>query len=498
MSCRKSREDIDTETLNTVAAPQPNSRARKLGSLIVICVAQLLDIFNASSAIILLPTLGQDLGFSESELQWVLSAYALTFGSLMLVSGRIGDVFHPKPVFCAGFLVMGLFSIPVAASVHPIMTIVFRAMQGLGAALNVPTGLSMIGTLFTEPREKSKAFALFAAIGGIGNVVGLIIGGFVTVGASWRWVYYISAIAIVPTSVVSWIVLPDVQKDRVGPKRNLDLPGVAALTCALILFVYALSEGGDAGWQSAQVIATLVVSVVLFVAFFLIERFQSDPALPPRTWRTKNFTPLFFCCWSPYWWLFVCAVNIVQLHVDVWGVSLSSTAIRCIPIGITGGLSSVIVGQLAHKVPRRALLTVGQVLQAAGAVLFALADAPSKYWSRIFPGIIVGMVGMACSYVGSTVSMMESAPPDQQGVVGAVMSTSYQIGATIGLAGKSSSPSPRLTLHTLMCLAVSTTVSVEISRKPGPSPQDGYTDAFWSVAAMSGLLGLVAICFVRS
>ena len=205
MSCRKSREDIDTETLNTVAAPQPISRARKLGSLIVICVAQLLDIFNASSAIILLPTLGQDLGFSESELQWVLSAYALTFGSLMLVSGRIGDVFHPKPVFCAGFLVMGLFSIPVAASVHPIMTIVFRAMQGLGtrvpdfrtlmphsppppgAALNVPTGLSMIGTLFTEPREKSKAFALFAAIGGIGNVVGLIIGGFVTVGASWRW-----------------------------------------------------------------------------------------------------------------------------------------------------------------------------------------------------------------------------------------------------------------------------------------------------------------------
>ena len=132
MSCRKSREDIDTETLNTVAAPQPISRARKLGSLIVICVAQLLDIFNASSAIILLPTLGQDLGFSESELQWVLSAYALTFGSLMLVSGRIGDVFHPKPVCCAGFLVTGLFSIPVAASVHPIMTIVFRAMQGLG------------------------------------------------------------------------------------------------------------------------------------------------------------------------------------------------------------------------------------------------------------------------------------------------------------------------------------------------------------------------------
>ena len=158
----------------------------------------------------------------------------------------------------------------------------------------------------------------------------------------------------------------------------------------------------------------------------------------------------------------------------------------------------MIVGQLAHKVPRRALLTVGQVLQAAGAVLFALADAPSKYWSRIFPGIIVGMVGMACSYVGSTVSMMESAPPDQQGVVGAVMSTSYQIGATIGLAGKSSSLSPRLTLHTLMCLAVSTTVSVEISRKPESSPQDGYTDAFWSVAAMSGLLGLVAICFVRS
>ncbi|TRM59428.1 major facilitator superfamily domain-containing protein [Schizophyllum amplum] len=439
MSSSKTREDIETETVN--ADVTGVSRARQLASLIVICLAQFFDIFNSSSAIILLPTLGDDLGFSQSELQWVLSAYALTFGSLMLISGRIGDVFHPKPVFCAGFLVMGLLSIPVAASVHPIMTIVFRALQGLGAALNVPTGLSMIGTMFTDPREKSRAFALFAAIGGIGNVAGLLIGGFVTVGASWRWVYYISAMAIVPTSLAAWLVLPDLQNDYDGRKRNLDIPGVATLTCALILLVYALSEGGDAGdtfsgWSSPQVIATLVISVVLLVAFFVIEKVQSDPALPPQTWRNKNFIPLFFCCWSPYWWLFVCAVNIVQLHVDVWGVSLSSTALRCIPLGVTGGFASMIVGQYAHKVPRRLLLTVGQVLQAVGTVLFALADSPDKYWSRIFPGIIVGMMGMACSYVGSTVAMMEGAAPNQQGVVGAVMSTSYQIGATIGLAGK--------------------------------------------------------------
>ncbi|KAF8896092.1 major facilitator superfamily domain-containing protein [Infundibulicybe gibba] len=428
--------------------------------LAILSGAQFFDVFNACSAIVSLPQMATDLQFEEGTVQWILSGYTLTFAAFMLVSGRLGDIFHPKPIFSAGFLVIGLLSIPIGASVNPIMAIIFRALQGIGAAMNVPAAVAMISIYFTESKERDRAYALYGAAGAVGNVTGLILGGILTSTASWRWVFYLLAIAMIPTSLTPK-----------SERRSIDWPGVACLTVGLIFFVFAISEGSSVGWNSPRVIATLVLSVVLLVAFFFIERIYMVQ---------QKFTPLFFYAWSVYWYFFACEMQLVQIFIDIWHISPLSASLRCLPFGITGGITAYLTGIFAPKVPRRLLLTMGQVFMGVGAVLFALGDTPQKYWSYIVPGMIIGMLGLGVAYVGCTIVVMEGARPGEEGVVGAMMYTAYQLGATIGLA-----------------IVTSITIGVNNSQ-PSGSLWPGYQASFWSVLGMNGLAIIAAFLFIKN
>ncbi|KAF9263092.1 MFS general substrate transporter [Marasmius fiardii PR-910] len=420
-------------TVDNAQAELPVTKLRRNLILFILCSSQFFDIFNASAAILSLPELGADLDFTPGSLQWILSVYTLTFAAFMLASGRLADITHPKPIFCVGYAILGLFSIPVAASVDPIMSIVFRAIQGIGAAMNVPSAISLLVTYFPDPAEQGRALAIFGASGSIGNIIGFIVSGALSARASWRWVYYLITILVVPFSVLGWFVLPKHHYPEARERRSVDWLGTTTLTAALILLVFALS---DSRWGTARVIVTLVLAVVLIVAFFVIEKFVKDPAVPPRTWTNKNFIPLFFYAWSIYWFAFGMELNLVQIFQDLWRTSAISAAIRCFPLGITAGISAILTGIFAPKIPRRILLIGGQVLMAASVVLFAFADRPSKYWSHMLPAMILGMTGVSVAYVGNTIAVMESARPIDQGVVGAIMYTAYQVGSTIGVAGE--------------------------------------------------------------
>ncbi|KAF8991548.1 major facilitator superfamily domain-containing protein [Cyathus striatus] len=409
---------------------------RKNLILTILCLAQFFDIFNACAAIVALPTISEELKFSPGTIQWILSAYTLTFAAFMLVAGRIADIVHPKPVFTLGFLVIGLLSIPVGASVNPIMAIIFRALQGIGAAMNVPSAMALISINITDPVERSRAYAIFGGVGAIGNVCGLIIGGVLTARVSWRWVFYFLAIVISPIAVLSWFVLPPHKKPESDTPRGIDWAGVSSLTAGLILFVFAITEGSGAGWGSARVIATLVLSIVLIASFGVIERIVKDPAFPPRTWSNKNFTPMFFYSWSVYWFFFVIESQLVEIFSTLWHNSALISAVRCVPIGLSAAVGTPVAAYITTKVPRRIVLVAGQVMCLVSVVLFALADTPNKYWSHIVPGMIIGMFGLIHSYVGCTTVVMDGARPGEEGVVGAVMNTAYQIGATLGLASK--------------------------------------------------------------
>lgn len=230
-------------------------------------------------------------------LQWVLAAYTLTFGSMQVPAGRLSDLYHHKPIFTAGYLCVGVFSILSGVSVHPIMLLVFRAVSGIGAAMTIPSAIAMIVINFPDPKEQARALGLYGAAGAVGNSIGFVIGGVLTAGASWRWVFHLIGIATIPFAVLSWFFLPRTPTTAPTVKRGIDVPGIAILTGGLILFVYAISDGGEAGWGSPQIIATLVLSVAFFVAFFFVERYVKDPAIPPRTWFNKNFAVMFFYSW---------------------------------------------------------------------------------------------------------------------------------------------------------------------------------------------------------
>ncbi|GAW01048.1 efflux protein [Lentinula edodes] len=474
-------EKSPSNTINTTLQQLPLSTLRKNLVLTVLSGAQFFDIYISCAAIIALPTLGADLGFSPAALQWVLSAYTLTFAAFMLISGRLSDMFHPKPVFVAGFLVIGLLSVPIAASVNPIMTIVLRALQGIGAALNVPSAIAMISTSFPDHKERSRAYAVYGAFGAIGNCLGFIIGGVISARTSWRWVFYVIAILVIPFAVVSWFILPAHTNRSAKGTKDLDWPGVSSLTVGLILFVFAVSRASAAGWQSPGVIAPLILSIFMFATFALIEHLVKDPALPPRTWTNKNFTPLFFYGWSVYWWLFSSELQLVQVFTNLWYLSPLSAAVRCLPLGISGGATAMLTGYIASRIPRRLLLVGGQVLMVVGAALFALANDPSKYWSHIVPGMVFGNIGVAVGYVGCTIVVMEGVREGEQGVVSAIMYTAYQIGATIGLA-----------------IVTSITLGVNQHLDADPVSQfKGYSIAFWSILAMNGFAILLTLVFVH-
>lgn len=233
-------------------------------------------------------------------LPWILTGYTLTFGAFQVPAGRLSDIYHPRPVFCLGFLLVGIFSILCAVSVNPIMLIVFRAVSGLAAAMTVPSAISILVQTFPDPKEKSDILGIFGAIGAIGNCVGIIVGGVLVARASWRWVFYVIALAVIPFSIASVFIVPktvQANSSAGAARRSLDLPGISVLTAALILFVYAISDGNTEGWGSPQIITTLILSVFLFAAFFVVERYVKDAALPPSTWSNTNFTPMFFYAW---------------------------------------------------------------------------------------------------------------------------------------------------------------------------------------------------------
>ena len=321
-------------------------------------------------------------------------------------------------------------------------------------------------------------------------------------------VFYILAIVVIPFAFASWFVLPSQprkeQTDNAnGAKPTVDWLGVLTLTLGLVLFVFTISSGSNgtssSEWATPRILVLLIISILLLIGFFFIERVVSQPAVPPRTWSNKNFLPLFFYAWSIYWWVFGVQIEIIQVFTDLWGMSALEAALRCLPLGISSGISAYLAGILAPHVPKKILLVSGQVLMLVGAVLFALADKLDKYWSHVVPGMIIGMIGLASSYVGCTILMMEGAREGEEGVVGALMYTSYQVGATIGVAGMFSYffSFRRRWCHTVIASITLGVNARTLSEVPSVLFK-GYQASYWSLVGLNAIMILLAAIFVHN
>ncbi|OBZ74760.1 hypothetical protein A0H81_05744 [Grifola frondosa] len=410
----------------------------KFTLLFVLCFAQFIDAFNNTAFIAAIPPIAQDLNISNSRSVWLLSGYQLTLAALLLSSGRLSDLYNPKWVFVAGTLLMSLCALGAGFVRSEIPLVVLRAFMGIGAALNIPSAMSLIIWLFPEPATQSQALAAFACAAGIGNVLGLITGALLVSFADWPWVLYFTTILTFILAIATIALLPSKNihiRDSIdgalsmAQLKRLDPVGVSSLTIALILFIFAVTSGSVDGWGTAQVIAPLVLSVVLAVCFVFWEAHLPTTlaAVPPSMWKYPDFPILIAVSLQPFMWWASVQLLFSWLYQEVYGWSTIMAAVHFLPLGLITFPIMAIASTLQQRFPLKWIILFGQVLALAGTVLLPFADSKERYWSLTLPGFILGSSGMLFVFTTTNIALFANTPPEVAGIVGAIFTCALQL-----------------------------------------------------------------------
>lgn len=410
----------------------PPSRASRNGgvALAVICVAQLMVILDATVVNVALPSIRHDLDFSLDNLTWVVTAYSLAFGGLLLFGGRTGDLFGRRRMFMIG---VGLFagaSLVGGFATTEAMLIIARAVQGAGGAIAAPTALALLATTFTEPAERSRAFGVFAAMGASGGALGLLLGGVLTDYASWRWALFINA----PIGALVLLLAPRVLDESQGSGKRLDLPGAITATAGMSTLVYGLTKASTDGWGSATTIVTLTVAAVLLIAFGLIERASTHALMPFRIFADRNRSGAYLIMLFLAGALFTTFYFLAQYQQNVHGWSPFHTGLGFLPMPVTiMFMSIVVVRRLIPRVGIRPFLTAGPALAVAAMITMSRLDVDSGYWEFLGSLLLLGL-GMGFSFVPLTMTAVNGVAPHETGLASALLNTGQQVGGAIGLA----------------------------------------------------------------
>jgi EmrB/QacA subfamily drug resistance transporter len=410
----------------------PPSQATRNGglALAVICVAQLMVILDATVVNVALPSIRRDLNFSLDNLTWVVTAYSLAFGGLLLFGGRTGDFFGRRRMFMIGIALFSGASLVGGFASSEQMLIIARAAQGAGGAIAAPTALALLATTFTEPEARARAFGLFAAMAASGGALGLLVGGALTDYASWRWALFINA----PIGAIVLFLAPRVLNESQGSGTKLDLPGAVTVTAGMSTLVYGLTKASSDGWGSTTTVVTLAIAAALLVAFVLIEHVSTHPLMPFRIFADRNRTGAYLIMLFLAAGMFTTFYFMAQFQQNVHGWSPFHTGVGFLPIPVTiMFMSMVVVRRLIPKIGIRPFLTVGPILAICAMVSFSHIDASSSYWPFLGSLLLLG-VGMGCSFVPLTMTAVNGVAPHETGLASALLNTGQQIGGAIGLA----------------------------------------------------------------
>ncbi|KAI0366484.1 MFS general substrate transporter [Pilatotrama ljubarskyi] len=474
------------QTLVDGRVPQKYSPVRRYVLLLIFCLAQFLDAFNNSALFSAIPSLVISLKMSEAESTWIISAFQLTFASFLLISGRISDVYNPKFAFIGGVAVLGILSIGAGFVTNKIPLIVLRALMGIAASMTIPSALTLLVNVFTDPSEQARAIGVFGGCGAVGNVLGLTIGAIFVQFASWSWVFWFVALIALPIAASCILLIPTQEPrledvDRKEARwRSLDIIGVSILTAALILFIFAITSGTTSGWASASVLAPLIISIFMVAGFFYYETTipADKAAIPPRTWFLPNFAVLFGTALMPFFWWVTVFTLYTTLWQDVWHWSVISTAVHMLPIGVLAFAMSF-TGSLSRVINPKWIILFGEGMCIIATVLLALADAPSRYWSFIFPAFILGSGGAMLTYTHTNIAIFRTSPASMAGTVGAIFNGALQLGSAVGISAVGSIES-----------------SVEANHG-GTQSYAGRAAAFWFLLAIVSVEWIAMVVFYR-
>ncbi len=405
---------------------------RRWIALILLCAAQFMVVLDVSIVNVALPTIKTALGFSDANLQWVVSAYTLTFGGFLMLGGRAGDLLGRRRVFIGGMVLFSLASLACGLSTDTAQLIVFRAIQGLGAATISPTALSILTTTFQEGAERNKALGIWGAIAGMGGAVGVLLGGILVNSVSWEWIFFIN----VPVGALVVITAPRLlTESRVeGESRNFDVSGAITVTAGLTLLVYGLVSTDSHSWTSALVVGSLLAALVLLLGFVAIERRAKAPLLPFSIFRLKSLTGanvagllLGASIFSMFFLLSLYMQQVLGYSPLKAGFSYLLIAGTII---VAAGASQAIV----TRVGVRRILVTGYVLVILGLLWFARVRVDGTYWVDLAPGFIIAGLGLGFSFVPVQIASLMGVDHDRAGVASGLINTSQQVGGALGVA----------------------------------------------------------------
>ncbi|MCW2973972.1 MAG: transporter [Thermoleophilia bacterium] len=420
-----------TATPAPSTATSPSGKPAHSGiALAVICIAQLMVVLDATVVNVALPSIQQDLDFSPANLTWVITAYSLAFGGLLLFGGRTGDLYGRRRMFMIGIAIFGAASLLGGLAQNEAMLIIARAAQGVGGAIAAPTALALLATTFTEPQARARAFGIFAAMAASGGAIGLLLGGVLTDYVGWEWALFIN----VPIALAVLFLTPRVLEESQGSGKRLDLPGALTVTLGMSTMVYGLTKAATDGWGATHTVVTLAIAAALLVAFIVIES-RSDHALMPfRIFRNRNRSGAYLIMLFLASALFTTFFFASQFLQEVHGYTPFKTGLAFLPMPATiMFMSIVVVRRLIPRIGIRPFLTAGPILAIAAMLSFTQLDASSGYLPFLGSILLLG-VGMGCSFVPLTMTAVNGVAPHETGLASALLNTGQQIGGAIGLA----------------------------------------------------------------
>ncbi len=423
----------------TIPTPRPaaeaaadKAHARRWMVLAFLGIAQLMVVLDATIMNVALPSAQRALEFSDTDRQWVVTAYALSFGSLLLIGGRLGDLFGRRNTFLVGLAGFAVASAAGGAATNFATLVAARAGQGVFAALLAPATLSLLTTTFTDPKERAKAFGIFGALAGTGGAIGLLLGGALTTYVSWRWAMYVNVAFAAAAIAGAVALLPKVA--RVG-KVQLDMAGTLLASTGLFALVYGLSHAETGGWSDALTIGFLASAVALLAGFFWSQTKIHNPLLPMRLILDRDRAGAFLSMLvvgSGMFAVFMFLTYYLQLNM---GYSAIRTGVAFLPMVACIIISAQVTGlKLAARFAPRVLVPLGMGISALAMVLFARISVDGNYATQVLPGLMVMGVGVGLVFATAMQSAVAGVEARDAGVASALVNTMQQVGGSVGIA----------------------------------------------------------------
>jgi EmrB/QacA subfamily drug resistance transporter len=464
-------------------ASAPTLDPRRWWALALLCGAFFMVILDAAIVTVALPSIQKDLSFSTQGLQWVVSAYALTFAGLLLLGGRAADMLGRRRVFMIGIALFTVASLLCGFAWSGAALIGARAFQGIGAAIMTPTALSIITTLFEEGAERNKALGIWGALGGFGATTAWLVGGVLVDGLGWQWIFFIN----VPVGLIAVALCPVLlpESRAAMARRSYDPAGALTITGALVLLVYAVVEAPSAGWASAQTLVLFACSAALIGAFAVIESRHPAPLVPLRIFRSRtivgaNAVMLLFATVA-----FGMPFTLTLYAQEVLGYSAVKFGLTSVVFPAMAAVGSILGQAIVLRVGFRPVAAIGMTLMGAGALLLTQVSAGGSYFGDIFFALLVFGPGIGLAFVTATVAALAGVAERESGLASGLSNTAFQMGAAIGTA-------------IVATVAVSRTddyLAANAHANPLVALTEGYQSAFLATSILAGL-GVAAALFL--